>query len=226
MDMKPFNISLCFHGCIDGIDVPSIIEQTKSIRGISAIFGHGHSSSPVDHQIDGFTFSATSQSALKNHHISDVIKYGFQAASTLSSRHLNCTNSMMMAVKNKKDHEISNNIRFDLVILARFGSFDLTQAINKIVGSCRNMDLDGSLYCLINRNKNDNNLWTIDDQLIAASSRDMDTFSRFHFVYKDQTIWSILDSHDIDPAYKTASIGALLYKWSMLRNLGVSELPT
>lgn len=188
----------------------------------AVVFGHVISSTETADKIRNLylacnlSCSTSRVSSTKKYRIGDVLKNGDLSSSSYALPHIDDTYCLMMAMMHKKAYEINNNMRFDRVICGRVDT-DNSDLLEPMIASINSIS-PGQLLCRTSRNPLDNWLWSIDTRVIAGSSRDMDTLSRFHHAYEEK-FWQMVGAGEHDPGYRSAKLGALLWKWSTMRNL-------
>ena len=177
----------------------------------------------LPHWINHYTWSIGSKTA--RYHLSDIIVHGHKIADAYTSRHMNRINAMYRSVINKKSHEIKLNRRFDIVAVVALNDIErVKDGLVTVLDSRNSIEWGGMIRSSLSKDHHSNGLWSIDDSLYVGSSADIDTMSRLALSYNDNTLWKMTNTVDLDPAYRTANLGALLWKWASIRNLAIGGL--
>lgn len=211
--MSVHSIAVCVHGT----HVPMLDRIPENLK----VFGHfvvnGNQSAQNPAALTNLKTSPPVSGPTREYKLRDVARVGERAAQWATLRHLNDAYALMMSVLHKKDHEISTNTRFDRVICVRTcpGMPPLDEMIAGHLGEYPG----GTIRCKTLRDARDNNLWSVDLTVMSGASRDVDTLSRFYHSYSTGEFWDITHTTEIDPAYRQANLGSLLWKWMYLRNL-------
>lgn len=221
------NIALCLYGTID--QIRGEIKLPQSIDGMKmTTFAHIVTNNPIESigstasTIDHCTWSVGTKS--KKYHMSDIIYHGNGMIDSHSHPHVNHLRSMYLSVLNKKSYEVEKNQRFDLVMVKSVSDLEtIGWKMYSMLVQRNSVEWGGIIRSATKKDYQCNGFWSMDDSLFVGRSADIDTISRISLAYEDGTIWKMTDTTELDPAYRTADRGSLLWKWASIRNLMISN---
>lgn len=212
MHMK-FSKAICIYGNSSDLSDSSII---STLRAEYDVFGHLIGKNI--NNINNFVYSDSIELP-KTHRLGDLIdNQQFVYAEKL--RHIDLSFSLMNSIRLKSNFELENNFQYNVIIICK------PQIIHNLL-SMLDYIMVPDPYCIstnVKRNRSDNGLWSIDENIIVASSNDANTLSRFYFPYRAGEFWSFVSSCSLDPAWNCAEFGTLLYKWATLKNLHINSI--
>jgi len=220
--MKSYNnIAVCIYGVSD--DSRSEIEPLPPVDNATiTIFTHVVGN---DTGVFPMNFNVTRSSPTRNprrHHLGDIVNHGPGITDAHLYQHTDHLRAMYLSILNKKNHEIENNQRFDLVMVRSLQGLRSTEMTSRIMLGKRNsVEWGGVIRSAVKKDVFGNGLWSINDSMFVGRSADIDTMSRVSLAYDDESLWKMVQTSNLDPAYQTASLGALLWKWAAIRNISI-----
>ena len=128
--------------------------------------------------------------------------------------------SLMLANSLKTEYEMENDMKFDLVVRARF---DLaykpgTRFKDKIPGVFQH-SFPNTLYCSPSHFPDEMFLPAINDLFYFGSSEVMDLVDSFYRSHHNGNFWKIIGADYYDSCYKQAGPNVLLWKWMSVKNV-------
>jgi hypothetical protein len=132
--------------------------------------------------------------------------------------------SIMMSNQLKKNYELVQDKKFDIVVRCRFDNF-----FNPETKFKQYLTTSGiypvSLYGTFHYFPKENFLPCIDDVIFFGSSRIMDVVCDLYRYYSNEKFYELLDVDWNDPAYATGGYGICLYKWITIKNISMAQIP-
>jgi hypothetical protein len=217
------NIAVCLHGTADD-DLGQLPAFPTDVKVTT--FAHivkndpTESTGSIPQGINHYTWSIGHK--ITRYHLSDIIVHGHKIADAFTNRHANRLTALHRSVLNKKSYEITHNQRFDLVLVMSFRDLEhIKDKMRSVLVKRHMLEWGGIVRSSLSKDHHSNGLWMIDESLFIGRSADIDTMSRLALAYEDGTLWKMTSTVDLDPAYRSANLGALLWKWASIRNIAI-----
>lgn len=220
--MNQYNIAICTYSRNSSNNISQIIDDISSSYNNTKIFSHSlaNTAASLPYQLETSTVSNIFDRV--NEILLDT-NIDIKLKKTIINN-MNTMYAIHNSIYNKKQYELSNNMRFDLVYVIDTAINQLSFVNERNITPNIPAKLDGIIRGQVYKNKKDFGLFGLNASFLFGESRYIDIVGSMFNFYQNNSLWEIIRANDLGYSIKSINIDSLLWKWLSIRNISMENI--